>query len=112
MPDVYLGSHVVLMVGATAASVLAYLEEVDYQESWEMWRGLGGKYEGGDPHGILLTTYLNAACDAFAGKEGVMPNGAIIVKESYTPEGDLAANTVMYKNSGHNLLLFYDYVSS
>ena len=87
----------------TAASVLDYLDEVDYQESWELWPGLGEKYEGGDPHGMLLTTYLNpAAFDALEGKEGVMPDGAIIIKENYTPEGKLAASTVMYKKSGYN----------
>ena len=87
----------------TAASVLAYLDEVDYQESWELWPGLGEKYEGGDPHGMLLTTYLNpAAFDALDGKEGVMPDGAIIIKENYTPEGKLAASTIMYKKSGYN----------
>ena len=49
----------------TAASVLAYLDEVDYQESWELWPDLGEKYQGGDPHGMLVTTYLNpAALDA------------------------------------------------
>ena len=89
--------------GTNAASVLAYLEEVDYQKSWELWPGVGEKYKGSDPHGMLLTTYLNpAAFDALADKEGVMPNGAIIVKENYTPEGQLAANTVMYKKSGYN----------
>ena len=31
-----------------------------------------------------------------------MPNGAIIVKENFTPEGVLAATTVMYKQSGYN----------
>ena len=30
----------------TAASVVAYLDEVDYTESWELWPGLGEKYEG------------------------------------------------------------------
>ncbi len=71
----------------TAASVIANLEEADYAESWESWPGLGEKYEGGDPHGILLTTYLNpAAYDALDGKEGVIPNGAIIVKENTLPK--------------------------
>ena len=32
----------------TADSVLAYLDEVDYRESWELWPGLGKKYPGGD----------------------------------------------------------------
>ena len=89
----------------TAASVLAYLEEVDYQnnEDWKLWPGLGEKYQGQEPHGMLLTTYLNPlAYDALTGKKGSMPNDAIIVKENYTPEGEFAANTVMYKKSGYN----------
>ena len=65
--------------------------------------GSGREVRGGDPHGMLLTTYLNpAAYDALEGKEGAIPNGAIIVKENYTPQGVLAANTVMYKRSGYN----------
>ena len=43
--------------GTTASSVLSYLEETDYQESWELWPGLGEKYTGQEPHGMLLTTY-------------------------------------------------------
>ena len=87
----------------TADSVLAYLDEVDYRESWELWPGLGEKYPGGDPHGMLMTTYLNpAAYDALDQKNGFMPNGAIIVKENYTPEGDLAATTTMFKKAGYN----------
>ena len=31
-----------------------------------------------------------------------MPDGAIIVKENYTPEGVLDATTVMYKVAGYN----------
>ena len=89
--------------GTTASSVLSYLEETDYQESWELWPGLGEKYTGQEPHGMLLTTYLTpGAYDALTGKKGVMPNGAIIVKENYTPEGTFAANTVMYKKAGYN----------
>ena len=87
----------------TADSLVVYLDEIDYQESWELWPGLGEKYEGGDPHGMLLTTYLNpAAYDALTGKDRVMPEGAVIVKEIYTPEGELAATTTMYKKSGCN----------
>ena len=87
----------------TAASVLAYLEEVDYRESWELWPGRGEKYQGDDPHGILLTTYLNpAAYDALDSKAGIMPDGAVVVKENYIPEGSFAANTVTYKKSGYN----------
>lgn len=84
-------------------SVIAYLEEVDYQESWELWPGLGERYQGDDPHGALLSTYLNpAAFEALENKAGIMPDGAIVLKENYTPESDLAATTVMYKRTGYN----------
>ncbi len=87
----------------TADSVVAYLDDVDYQDSWKLWPGLGEKYAGDDPHGMLLTTYLNpAAYDALTGKDGIMPEGAVMVKENYTPEGELAATTTMYKKSGCN----------
>ena len=87
----------------TAASVVAYLDEVDYQASWETWPGLPEKYQGTEPHGFLLTTYLNSAALAVV-KDGSssMPDGAILVKENYTPEGVLAATTVMYKKAGYN----------
>ena len=76
---------------------------MDYEESWELWPGLGEKYPGSEPHGMLLTTYLNpAAYEALTGKKGSMPDGAIILKENYTPEGELAATTVMYKKSGYD----------
>ena len=87
----------------SADAVIAYLEEAGYQDSWELWPGLSEKYPSEEPHGMLLTTYLNrAAYDALDGKEGAMPDGAIIVKENYTSDGDFAANTVMYKSSGYN----------
>ena len=68
-----------------------------------MWPDLGEKYSAKEPHGMLLTTYLNpAALDGLLSKEGSMPDGAIIVKENYTAEEELQANTVMYKKSGYN----------
>ena len=88
----------------TSASVLAYLEEVDYgnNDNWKLWPGTGEKYQGGDPHGMLLTTYLNPAAFEAIEKNATTPPGSIIVKENYTPAGDHAADTVMYKKSGYN----------
>jgi hypothetical protein len=86
----------------TSASVLAYLDEVDYQnnDEWKLWPGTSEMYQGDDPHGAKLTTRLNpAALDAIG---GTMPNGAIIVKENYSPAGELGAVTVMYKSEGYN----------
>ena len=84
----------------TEASLLAYLEEVDYQENWSLWPDSSEKYPGEDPHGALLPIRMNDA--AFNAVGRTMPDGAIIVKENHTPAGDLAAITVMYKKSGYN----------
>jgi hypothetical protein len=87
----------------TAAALWAYLQDVSYQANWELWPGKGEKYEGQEPHGALLTTYLNpAAMEALTTGARVMPSGAIIVKENYMPDGALAATTVMYKVDGYN----------
>jgi hypothetical protein len=87
----------------TAASVVAYLDEVDYQGSWETWPGLPKQYQGADPHGMLLTTYLNSAALEVVKDGGTtMPDGAILVKENFTPEGVLDATTIMYKKAGYD----------
>ena len=88
----------------TSASLLAYLEEVDYQnnEDWQLFPGSPEKYAGVDPHGMLLTTYVNtAAFEAIEAGE-TSPSGSILVKENYTPEGVLVATTTMYKSEGYN----------
>ena len=87
----------------TAAAVLAHLEEEDYRNNWERWPGLGELYPSEEPHGLLLTTYMNtAAFDARRDWPGEMPNGAMIVKENYTADGVFDATTVMYKHIGYN----------
>lgn len=86
---------------ASADDVIAYLEKVDYRENWHLWPGLGELYAASEPHGNLITTYLNdMAHGALNEKAGSMPDGAIIVKENYSSEGVFEANTVMYKRSG------------
>ncbi len=87
----------------TAASVWAFLQEAEYQDHWQLWPEKGKLYTGREPHGMLLTTYLNsAAYDALMNKAGEMPDGAVIVKENYMPDSTLAAVTVMYKVAGYN----------
>ena len=86
-----------------AASMMAYLDEVDYQSWWELWPGFGEKYLTGGTHSIRLTTYVNQpAHEAIIGKKGVLPPDSIIVKENYTEEGEFHATTVMYKVEGYN----------
>jgi hypothetical protein len=87
----------------TGASVWAFLQDQDYQANWSTWPGKGMFYEGQEPHGMLLTTYLNEnALVAITAKTGMMPDGAVIVKENYQPDSTLAAITVMYKVAGFN----------
>ncbi len=90
------------MPDTTAAAVWAHLQSSNYQ-SWTLWPGKARLYAGGDPHGMLLTTYVNGpALQAINARSGVMPAGAFIVKENYMPDSTLAAVTVMYKSPGYN----------
>jgi hypothetical protein len=87
----------------SGAAMWAYLQQENYQQNWRLWPGKGELYEGTEPHGMLLTTYLNeAAFEALMNEAGEMPSGAIIVKENYTPGGTLDAVTTMYKVEGYN----------
>ena len=75
----------------------------DYRQNWELWPGKGELYEGGEPHGALFTTYMNPiALEALQSKAGAMPNGAIIVKENYTPDAVFSLVTLMYKVEGYD----------
>jgi hypothetical protein len=87
-----------------AASVWSYIESHDYRENWSFWPGKGELYKGQEPHGALLTTYVNdLAKDALTNKADKMPRGSVIVKENYGPDKKLAATTVMYKaEKGYN----------
>lgn len=87
-----------------AASVWSYIESHDYRENWGYWPGKGALYKGQEPHGALLTTYVNdLAKDALTNKADKMPHGSVIVKENYGPDKKLAAITVMYKaEDGYN----------
>jgi hypothetical protein len=88
---------------ASAEAVLAYLTGADFRNSWDLWPGTTEKYEGTEPHGALLTTYLNpAAVQAATSGAGRMPPGAIVVKDNFMPDGTLGASTVMYKVEGYN----------
>lgn len=87
----------------TGAALWAYLQAVNYQDAWQTWPGKGKFYTGQEPHGMLLTTYLNdLAYDALTNKAGRFPAGAIIVKVNYAPDSTLAAVTTMYKVAGYN----------
>ncbi|MBI1310071.1 hypothetical protein GC176_02100 [bacterium] len=55
---------------------------------------------GNSPHGAFLKMYLNRTA---AGRPKELPNGSIVVKENYGPDGKaLMAITVMYRSKGFN----------
>ena len=70
---------------------------------WNLWPGTEKMYEGTQPHGAFLTTYVSkGAKQAIEKNKGKFANAAIIVKENYMPDKTLAAVTVMYKAKGYN----------
>ncbi len=74
------------MPDTTATALWAHMEESGYTD-WATWPGKGELYVGTEPHGMLLTTYVNAlALDAITNKAGAMSAGAIVVKENYMPD--------------------------
>lgn len=80
-----------------------YITKTSPFTGWEMWPGKGKLYQGTEPHGSLLTTYVNkTAYDAITSKAGMLPPGSIVVKENFMPDKTLAAITVMYKVEGYN----------
>jgi hypothetical protein len=90
------------MPDTTAVSLWSYLAEAEYA-TWPLWPEKGQLYTGTQPHGMLLTTYVNeAALTAVTNRTGTMPAGAMVVKENYMPDSTLAAVTVMYKVEGYN----------
>lgn len=87
----------------TAAAVWAHLQEENYRDNWAMWPGKDRLYAGQEPHGMLLTTYLNPlALDAVTNRAGALPAGSIVVKENFAADSAFAAATVMYKAEGYD----------
>lgn len=87
---------------SAARSVLAYLEGAEYGERWSHWPDRDPYYEGTDPHGMLLSTYLNDRAEAtlsrlMEGNEDHLPMGSFVVKENHGPDSSLVAVTVMIK---------------
>ncbi len=71
-------------------------------KKWAVWPGKGKMVKGTEPHGAIITVYVNdiALKSIKAGKG--MGNNSIVLKENYTPAKKLAAVTVMYKVKGYN----------
>jgi hypothetical protein len=87
----------------TAAAIWAHMEAADYRQNWQLWPGKGELYAGVEPHGMLLTTYVNdAAFAALSAGSTALPNGSVIVKENFMPDSTFAAATTMFRAGGYN----------
>lgn len=74
------------------------MQSEKYQETWALYPGKGKLYKGTEPHGMLLTTYVNTTADeGLKSGEKELPKGSILIKENYKPDKTLAAITVMDK---------------
>lgn len=93
----------VAMPGADAAELYGYVTKKSPYTGWQLWPGKGRMYQGTQPHGEFLTTYVNeAAMSGIKGKKGAMPDAAIIAKENYGPDRKFSALTIIYKIKGYN----------
>lgn len=71
----------------------------DYRLGWHYIPGKPmGFYQGSEPQGALLRTFVNnAAFDAIGARAGKYPVGSFIVKDNHMPDGKLDGITVMVK---------------
>lgn len=83
--------------GPDGAALWEYIH--DYT-SWNNWPEHSGMQPGKAPHGKFHVVYVNDK--AAAGNTLPLANGAVVVKENYSPEKNLTAITVMYKIEGYN----------
>jgi hypothetical protein len=90
------------MPGANAEKLNEYIIRYQPYRSWKLWPGKGRLYEGTEPHGSLLTTFVNDIAYRSIRKKAGMREGSIIAKENYTADKEFIALTVMYKIEGYN----------
>lgn len=87
----------------SGADLYVQIAEEDNFREWALWPGIGELSESSGPHGNLITVYVSEdALSAIENKEGVMPNGSIVVKEGYSSDEELREILVMYKVEGFN----------
>lgn len=88
------------MPAADAAALWSYIHSTSPYWNWAQWPGKSGLYEGREPHGMLLQTFVNeVAQSGILGKTGSVGDHGIVVKENYKPDKTLAAITVMYRDT-------------
>jgi len=88
--------------GPDAEKLNEYIVKYNPYVKWNLWPKKGKLYKGTEPHGVLLTTFVNdTAYYSIKNKTG-MADGSIIVKENYSADKRFVALSVMYKIKGYN----------
>jgi hypothetical protein len=92
-----------MTIQPTGADIWGLLTKMEYSKKWRMWPGKTSLYPGKEPHGAVLTTYVNIpAFMAIAGKRGELPNGSMIVMENYSADKKMTDISVMFKVQAYN----------
>jgi len=88
--------------GPDAEKLNEYIVKYNPYAKWNLWPKKGRLYKGTEPHGALLTTFVNdTAYYSIKNKTG-MADGSIIAKENYSADKRFGALTVMYKIKGYD----------
>lgn len=88
--------------GPNAEALNEYIVRFNPYRAWNLWPGKERLYKGREPHGALLTTFVNTSAFFSVKDKQPMTDGAIIVKENYTADKKFVALTVMYKIKGYD----------
>ncbi len=100
--DIVPSETIVPEPGPDAEKLNEYIIKYNPYRAWSLWPGKGRLYKGTEPHGSLLTTFVNDNALSSIKKKKGMADGSIIVKENYTADKKFEALTVMYKIKGYN----------
>ena len=92
----------IVLPGPNAEKLNEYIIRDDPYRAWDLWPGKGKLYKGTEPHGALLTTFVNNTASHSIKKKKGMADGSIMAKENYTADKKFIALSVMYKIKGYN----------
>jgi hypothetical protein len=79
-----------------------YIIRFNPYRAWQLWPGKGRLYKGAEPHGKLLTTFVNDEAYRSIKNRTGMAYDSIIVQENYTSDKRFDALTVMYRIKGYH----------
>ena len=88
------------MPGPDPEALWKHITETSPYNKWDYWPDHQGIQSGKAPHGPRHKVFVNGKL--LNSSSPPVQYGSIQVKENFTPTGDLAAITVMYKVEGYN----------